>query len=65
VSFYYYLKVLKQCYVVAASQDAPDARVSGFGQLVLLLLAILVILLGCFPDWLVGPLQAGLDAAGH
>jgi NADH-quinone oxidoreductase subunit N len=65
VSFYYYLKVLKQCYVVAAPQDAPDARVSGFGQLVLLLLAILVILLGCFPDWLVGPLQAGLGAAGH
>jgi len=63
VSFYYYLKVLKQIYVVAGAKGAAKIEVSFLSQAVLLAMAILVILLGCCPNLLVGPLQACLSSA--
>jgi NADH-quinone oxidoreductase subunit N len=67
VSFYYYLKVLKQIYVVTADRtnktEATD--VSRLAQVVLLVMAILVIVLGCFPNLLVGPLQQCLLPVAH
>lgn len=54
VSFYYYLKVLKAVYVTDATDATTGAQVSWFSQAVLLVMAILVILLGCFPNVLVG-----------
>jgi NADH-quinone oxidoreductase subunit N len=67
VSFYYYLKVLKQIYVVVPDKtNKPKVtEVSLLPQVVLLVMAILVIVLGCFPNLLVGPLQHCLLPAGH
>jgi NADH-quinone oxidoreductase subunit N len=66
VSFYYYLKVLKQIYVVAEEKPnkikAPEVAL--LAQVMLLVMAGLVILLGCFPNLLVGPLQSAL-LPGH
>ena len=66
VSFYYYLKVLKQIYVVAEDKanKTKATAVSLLPQVVLLVMAILVIVLGCFPNLLVGLLQNSL-LPGH
>ena len=52
VSFYYYLRVLKAAYVEDAAAGAPAIRVPWPTRLALLLLAALVILLGCAPGLL-------------
>ena len=52
VSFYYYLKVLKQAYVLDAAEEAPAMRVPLLTLLALVTLAALVILLGCAPSLL-------------
>jgi NADH-quinone oxidoreductase subunit N len=57
VSFYYYLLVLKQAYVEDAAADAPAIRTPFFTMLALVLLAALVVLLGCSPGWLTQFLQ--------
>ena len=54
VSFYYYLKVLKAAYVADAKHAADGVKISWFSQIVLLTMALLVIVLGCFPNLLVG-----------
>lgn len=63
VSFYYYLKVLKQIYVVDRTDGTDATKPSWFTQAVLLVMAVLVILLGCVPDLLVGALRACFAAA--
>ena len=63
VSFYYYLKVLKQIYVVDETNRTDGAKISLIAQVVLLVMAVLVIVLGCFPNLLVGWLQACLTAS--
>jgi NADH-quinone oxidoreductase subunit N len=68
VSFYYYLKVLKHIYVVVPADKMKGTNatnVSVFAQAVLLVMAVLVIVLGCFPDLLVGPLQSALHPVAH
>lgn len=65
VSFYYYLKVLKQIYVVDGTNKTNATNVSWFAQVVLLVMAVLVIVLGCFPNLLVGWLQACITSSGH
>lgn len=65
VSFYYYLKVLKQIYVVEGTNRTDAPNVSTLAQVVLLVMAILVIVLGCFPNLLVGPLQNCLAPVTH
>jgi NADH-quinone oxidoreductase subunit N len=52
VSFYYYLQVLKQAYVLDAPEGAPAIKVPRVMMLALVLLAGLVILLGCAPGLL-------------
>jgi NADH-quinone oxidoreductase subunit N len=52
VSFYYYLRVLKQAYVLDAPEDAPPIKTPPLALLALALLAVLVIVLGCVPGWL-------------
>jgi NADH-quinone oxidoreductase subunit N len=54
VSLFYYLQVLKQIYVNDAGASANPLKPSVLTQVVLLLLAGLVILLGCAPNLLVG-----------
>jgi NADH-quinone oxidoreductase subunit N len=63
VSLYYYLKVLKQIYVL------PDTRSTQWAapiltQVVLCVLAGVVLLLGCLPNLLVDPLVSALHAVG-
>ena len=52
VSFYYYLRVLKQAYVLDAAENAPAIKVPPATMVALVLLAALVILLGCAPGLL-------------
>jgi NADH-quinone oxidoreductase subunit N len=49
VSFYYYLQVLKQAYVLDAAENAPAIKVPPITMFALVLLAALVVLLGCAP----------------
>lgn len=52
VSFYYYLRVLKAAYVQDAADGAPAIKVPGMTMLALVVLAALVVLLGCAPGLL-------------
>jgi NADH-quinone oxidoreductase subunit N len=52
VSFYYYLQVLKQVYVLDAAEDAPAIKVPVLTTLALVVLAALVVLFGCMPGLL-------------
>jgi NADH-quinone oxidoreductase subunit N len=52
VSFYYYLKVLKQAYVSEPKPEAPAIQVPAAIRLALWITAALVVLLGCLPDLL-------------
>jgi NADH:ubiquinone oxidoreductase subunit 2 (subunit N) len=52
VSFYYYLQVLKQVYVLDAAEDAPAIKVPVLTTLALVVLAALVVLFGCAPGLL-------------
>jgi len=64
VSLYYYLQVLKQIYV----SDAPANQTSkpGFilSQAILAVIALAVLVLGCAPNLLIGPLASALKLAG-
>jgi NADH-quinone oxidoreductase subunit N len=63
VSFYYYLRVLKAAYVADAAEGAQEIRISASVQMAIVLLALLVVLLGCAPDLLMKPLAAALGAS--
>ncbi|MFO1475376.1 MAG: NADH-quinone oxidoreductase subunit N [Verrucomicrobiota bacterium] len=62
ISLYYYLQVLKQVYVADPPEDAAPVPVSWPGRVLLCALAALVILLGCFPALLAGPIENALRA---
>jgi NADH-quinone oxidoreductase subunit N len=64
ISLYYYLQVLKQAFVVQAPETTRlPIRVPAFQVLILMLLAALVVVLGCAPNLIVGPLQEAASAA--
>ena len=63
VSFYYYLRVLKAAYVGDAAEDSAPIRVPVTTLIALVLLAALVVVLGCAPDRLLNALQAALGMA--
>jgi NADH-quinone oxidoreductase subunit N len=65
VSFYYYLKVLKQIYVVEGTEGTNATNVSLLDQVVLGVIALGVVVLGCAPNLLVGAVQRCLTATGH
>jgi NADH-quinone oxidoreductase subunit N len=60
VSFYYYLKVLKQAYVAPPPAETHEIRIPKTILLTLWAAAGLVVLLGCLPDLLLRPLSAAL-----
>lgn len=65
ISLYYYLQILKQIYVNVPDEAPSPVPVAFPVQLVILVLAAAVILLGCAPDWLIrkfalAPALAGL-----
>jgi len=65
VSFYYYLQVLKHIYVVEESDGDSGKNAPVFDRIVLLVIAMLVVGLGCFPNLLVGALQHCFATPGH
>jgi len=64
VSFYYYLRVLKQAYVVDAPSESSPIRVPALPLAALVILALLVVLLGCAPGVLMSMIAGG-TAAPH
>lgn len=66
VSLYYYLQVLKRIYVAEATHgmDGAGLKVPWVTQITLVVLALAVVLLGCFPGWLVATIQHAVTAAG-
>jgi NADH-quinone oxidoreductase subunit N len=60
VSFYYYLKVLKQAYVSEPAAGASAIRVRATTRIALWVTAALVVLLGCFPDLLLDRIAIAL-----
>jgi len=64
VSLYYYLQVLKKIYVADVPAGAGKLSVPVLTQVVLVALAALVILFGCFPNLLVGRIADAVKLAG-
>ncbi len=64
VSLYYYLQVLKRIYVVEQPVGAEAGKFPVLSQVVLVALASIVVLLGCAPGLLVGPLTNAMKVAG-
>jgi NADH-quinone oxidoreductase subunit N len=60
VSFYYYLKVLKQAYVSEPSAGATTIAVPATTRIAVWAAAALVVLLGCFPDLLLNRIAIAL-----
>jgi NADH:ubiquinone oxidoreductase subunit 2 (subunit N) len=67
VSFYYYLQVLKQIYVVERTDEteAPRMGVSWVMQVTLVVLALVVLLLGCVPGAVVSLIESAMQTGGH
>jgi NADH-quinone oxidoreductase subunit N len=62
ISLYYYLKVLKQIYVREPSTHTNSIEISRGIQTTVIVIALLVVLLGCFPDLLLGWIDGALHA---
>lgn len=60
VSLYYYLGVLKQIYVRAVPAGAPPIRNNRTVTVTLCVIALLVLLLGCVPNLLVGWIESAM-----
>ena len=65
VSLYYYLQVLKQIYVVEPKEGVGPWPTPMMSQGVVLLLALAVLVLGCAPNLLLGPLVGAIAGAGQ
>lgn len=64
VSLYYYLRVLKRIYVADSAADASEIHSPVLSQILVLLLAATVILLGCDPQLLVRWILSAIHVSG-
>jgi len=64
VSLYYYLIVLKQVYVLEAPADSPRLQIAFLPVAAIIILALAVTLLGCFPELLINGLLASIQKRG-
>jgi len=64
VSLYYYLRVLKQVYVAPPADKATAFRSPVFTQILVLILAVAVIILGCAPNLILKWILAAVQASG-
>jgi NADH-quinone oxidoreductase subunit N len=64
VSLYYYLQVLKHIYVVEPGPGTRTLPTPVLSQIAIVLLALAVVVLGCAPNLLLGPLLSAVHAAG-
>jgi NADH-quinone oxidoreductase subunit N len=65
VSLYYYLNVLKAAYVTERAGATEPLRVEPSTMVALLLLTASVVILGCFPNLLLGPLLEAVGTLGR
>ena len=65
VSLYYYLKVLKQIYVLDAPEGTGPIEVSLLARVLVIVIAAAVVLLGAMPDLILSLLVPALTVAGH
>jgi NADH-quinone oxidoreductase subunit N len=65
VSLYYYLQMLKRVYITDAADSGKRIPVPWVTQVTLTVLALGVVLLGCFPGWLVGLIEHAMSASTH
>ena len=63
VSLCYYLQVLKQIHLVEPGPGTPILQTPILSQIATVLLALAVVVLGCAPNLLLGPLVAAIQAA--
>lgn len=65
VSLYYYLQVLKQIFVVPGTvASTSSGKTPVIQQVVLIIVALAVIVLGCLPEWLIQHLTSAMTLAG-
>jgi NADH-quinone oxidoreductase subunit N len=64
VSLYYYLQVLKQIYVAEPAVGTGTLPTPVLSLVALVLLALAVVVLGCAPNLLLGPLVSSIHGAG-
>ena len=64
VSLYYYLRVLKRVYVAAPATGSGEMRSPILSQILMLLLAASVVLLGCAPQLPLRWIEAAIRASG-
>ena len=64
VALYYYLRVLKRVYVAAPAPGAGEIRTPILSQVLMLLLAALVLLLGCAPQLLLRWIESAIRVSG-
>jgi NADH-quinone oxidoreductase subunit N len=64
VSLYYYLQVLKQIYVAEPETGTGALPRPVLSQVAIVLLALAVVVLGCAPNLLLGPLVRAIHGAG-
>src|SRR5664280_1250056 len=64
VSLYYYLRVLKRVYVAAPATDSGEMRSPILSQILMLLLAASVLLLGCAPQLLLRWIETAIRVSG-
>jgi NADH-quinone oxidoreductase subunit N len=64
VSLYYYLRVLKRVYVAAPATGSGEMRSPILSQILMLLLAASVLLLGCAPQLLLRWILAAIRVSG-
>ena len=62
VSLYYYLLVLKQIYIAEPRQATDTLPTPVISQVTLVFLALAVVLLGCAPNLLLGPLLSAIQS---
>jgi NADH-quinone oxidoreductase subunit N len=62
VSLYYYLQVLKQIYAVAPPPSSTWSRPAFSAQVAIVMLAVIVVALGCAPELLLGKITALLKS---
>ncbi|MCU0772273.1 MAG: NADH-quinone oxidoreductase subunit N [Verrucomicrobia bacterium] len=60
VSLYYYLMVLKRAYVQEPGEEVAKFRVNGVATATVAILALAVVILGCFPDWILHRIATAL-----
>jgi NADH:ubiquinone oxidoreductase subunit 2 (subunit N) len=65
VSFYYYLKILKQVYVAEPASGAAGVREPVTTRIAVWAAAALVVIFGCLPDLLLNRIAAAASAAFH